>query len=77
MRYRTAILFVMVLAAAAAVRLSARGNVTAILNSKHDFRAVSRANVRSTSGRDACLFCHTPHMGGGDASNGNGAAATA
>ena len=37
------------------------GKVTAVLNSKHDFRASSQATIRSVSGRDACIFCHTPH----------------
>jgi predicted CXXCH cytochrome family protein len=37
------------------------GNVSAVLNSKHDFRAESKAAIRSVSGRDACVFCHTPH----------------
>jgi predicted CXXCH cytochrome family protein len=37
------------------------GNVGAVLNSKHDFRATSKATIRSVSGRDPCVFCHTPH----------------
>src|SRR5208337_4108249 len=37
------------------------GKISAVLNSKHDFRASSQANIRSVSGRDACVFCHTPH----------------
>lgn len=37
------------------------GNIQDVLNSKHDFRATSSATVRSTSGQDACIFCHTPH----------------
>jgi len=37
------------------------GKVSAVLNSKHDFRASSKATIRSVSGRDACVFCHTPH----------------
>ncbi len=37
------------------------GNKTSILNSKHDFRAGSSAQLRSTSTDDACVFCHTPH----------------
>jgi len=36
-------------------------NKSAILNSKHDFRAGSSAQVRSSSTDDACVFCHTPH----------------
>lgn len=39
----------------------ASGNKTAILNSKHDFRASSTAVIRSVSGQDPCVFCHTPH----------------
>ena len=65
------VLGLMVLATVAAVRLSARGNVAAIINSKHDFRATSGAEVRSVGGRDACIFCHTPHNAG--AGNGTGA----
>ena len=34
---------------------------SAVLNSKHDFRATSTATIRATSGKDACVFCHTPH----------------
>jgi predicted CXXCH cytochrome family protein len=37
------------------------GDASAVLNSKHDFRAVSKAAIRSVSGRDVCVFCHTPH----------------
>jgi predicted CXXCH cytochrome family protein len=36
-------------------------HVSAILNSKHDFRATSSAGIRSTTGQDTCIFCHTPH----------------
>lgn len=36
---------------------------SAILNSKHDFRATSTSAVRSVSGSDPCVFCHTPHNG--------------
>ena len=71
MRRRLLILALMVLGTAAAVRLSARGNVAAIINSKHDFRANSGAEVRSVAGRDACIFCHTPHSA--SAGNGTGA----
>lgn len=39
----------------------ASGDKSAILNSKHDFRAGSTAAIRSISGQDACVFCHTPH----------------
>jgi len=42
--------------------LSAQTNSKAsIINTKHDFRAASSANIRSVSGTDACVFCHTPH----------------
>jgi len=34
---------------------------SSIINSKHDFRAASSAQVRSISSQDACIFCHTPH----------------
>src|SRR5215470_8374531 len=34
---------------------------SAVLNSKHDFRASSSAEIRSNTGKDACVFCHTPH----------------
>ena len=33
----------------------------AILNSRHDFRAISTATIKSVSGDDPCVFCHTPH----------------
>src|SRR5512142_3383617 len=36
-------------------------NKSAIVNSKHDFRASSTASIRSQTGHDACAFCHTPH----------------
>ena len=71
MMRRLLILGVVILGTLAAARLFARGNVSAILNSSHDFRANSAANVRSLSGRDACIFCHTPHNA--DAGNGTGA----
>lgn len=38
-----------------------RGNKSAILNSKHDFRASSSTTIRSVSESDVCIFCHTPH----------------
>jgi predicted CXXCH cytochrome family protein len=42
--------------------LSAQGNnKSSIINSKHDFRAASTAGLRSATGQDACIFCHTPH----------------
>ena len=40
--------------------LSAQGMLS-IVNSKHDFRATSNAQIRSASAQDACMFCHTPH----------------
>ncbi|HEV2115791.1 MAG TPA: hypothetical protein VGR48_07190, partial [Terriglobales bacterium] len=67
---RLLILALIVAGAMAAIRVSAKGNVTAILNSKHDFRASSGAEVRSVSGQDVCIFCHTPH----NANAGNGGA---
>ena len=39
----------------------ASGDKTLILNSKHDFRAGSSAAIRSVSGQDVCVYCHTPH----------------
>lgn len=39
------------------------GGKSAILNSKHDFRAGSTAAIRSVTGQDPCVFCHTPHQG--------------
>jgi len=38
----------------------------AVLNTKHDFRAASSADIRSVSGKDACIFCHTPHNATGE-----------
>ena len=37
------------------------GNKSSIINSKHDFRAASAAQIRSANGQSACIFCHTPH----------------
>jgi predicted CXXCH cytochrome family protein len=34
---------------------------SSIINSKHDFRTTSSAQIRSATGQDACVFCHTPH----------------
>lgn len=36
-------------------------NKASIINSKHDFRAGSSAQVRSANSNNACIFCHTPH----------------
>ena len=41
------------------------GSKADIINSKHDFRASSTANIKSVSASDACVFCHTPHNSGG------------
>jgi predicted CXXCH cytochrome family protein len=45
--------------------LAQSADKTAILNSKHDFRANSGTAIRSTSVEDACVFCHTPHEAAG------------
>lgn len=61
---RAATLGCLVLAGALVVRLLAQGPLNTkvgIINSKHDFRARSTAAIRSVSGQDACVFCHTPH----------------
>jgi predicted CXXCH cytochrome family protein len=55
---RFAIAMVAVLACVPAF---AQGNKSSIINSKHDFRAASTAEIRSTTSQDACVFCHTPH----------------
>ena len=34
---------------------------SSIINSKHDFRTTSSAQIRSSTSQDACVFCHTPH----------------
>lgn len=36
-------------------------NKSSIIDSKHDFRTTSSAQIRSSTGQDACMFCHTPH----------------
>ncbi len=49
---------------AAGLTLGLRGQTNSkasVLNSKHDFRAASSANIRSLSATDSCVFCHTPH----------------
>ena len=52
---------VFVLGAGLAPQAFGVGKITAVLNSKHDFRASSQATIRSVSGKDPCVFCHTPH----------------
>jgi predicted CXXCH cytochrome family protein len=52
--------FLLALGIAGSIR-GQTGSKSALINSKHDFRATSSANVRSVSGTDACVFCHTPH----------------
>jgi predicted CXXCH cytochrome family protein len=37
---------------------------SSIINTKHDFRTTSTAQIRSATGQDACVFCHTPHNAG-------------
>src|SRR5690348_14150133 len=56
--------------ASAGVRLYGARNHAAIINTRHDFRAASSASVRSVSGADACVFCHTPHNAGGPTGDG-------
>lgn len=34
---------------------------SSIVNSKHDFRAGSTAQLKSSGASDTCVFCHTPH----------------
>ena len=60
---RAAFIALLLLFAAATVKLPrAQVNSKAsIINSKHDFRAGSSAELRSATGNDTCVFCHTPH----------------
>lgn len=37
-------------------------NPAKVIGSSHDFTVGSPANVKSTTGTDACTFCHTPHQ---------------
>src|SRR5437868_9232460 len=60
---------VLLVVATATARLYATRNHAAIINSRHDFRAASSATLHSTSGTDACVFCHTPHNAGGATGN--------
>ncbi len=41
--------------------LGQSGNKASIIDSKHDFRTNSTAQIRSVTGTDPCVFCHTPH----------------
>ncbi|MGB7585340.1 MAG: cytochrome c3 family protein [Terriglobales bacterium] len=61
MRWRTAFVLVLAIAAAQSVEVRAAKSKSLILNSKHDFRAASTATIRSVSKQDVCMFCHTPH----------------
>lgn len=55
-------IFAVVLAAGAFPQAYAQaGSKSSIINSKHDFRTSSTAQIRSATGQDACIFCHTPH----------------
>jgi predicted CXXCH cytochrome family protein len=56
-----AILLLLPLLAVAGLLSAQTGNKSAIINTKHDFRASSSAAIRSVSTNDACVFCHTPH----------------
>ena len=38
-----------------------------IVRSGHDLSTTGRGSMRAAEVRGICLFCHTPHMGGGDA----------
>ena len=61
---RVLLLALLLMAAALAGKLGAQrnaGSKSAILHSKHDFRARSAAAIHSANGKDACVFCHTPH----------------
>jgi predicted CXXCH cytochrome family protein len=49
------------LAAAAPLAAQQNSRKSEILNSRHDFRASSSAQIRSVDTHDACIFCHTPH----------------
>ena len=59
---RAAISIAILSVVAATLPAAAQVNLkSSIINSKHDFRAGSSAEVRSSSVNDACVFCHTPH----------------
>lgn len=61
MRARIVFALLLVIAAAAAMKLSAAKTKQFITNTKHDFRITSSASIHSTSKQDVCMFCHTPH----------------
>ena len=62
MRARLTIIALLLLAAGVAGLVRAQtGSKSAIINTKHDFRTTSTAQIRSAAGQDACIFCHTPH----------------
>lgn len=64
---RLALMTILVLSLGTAELISAQANnKSSLLNSKHDFRASSSAEVRSSAGKDACIFCHTPHNAAGE-----------
>ena len=56
-----AITLLLFAAAMAGLLYAQSGSKSAIINTKHDFRASSSATIRSVSANDACVFCHTPH----------------
>jgi predicted CXXCH cytochrome family protein len=64
MRYFFCIAFLLLAVGIAEVLHAQANNKSAILNTKHDFRAGSQAEIRATSGNDVCVFCHTPHNAG-------------
>src|SRR5262249_60657807 len=64
---RLQLMMILVLSLGTAELISAQvNNKSSLLNSKHDFRASSSAEVRSSAGKDACIFCHTPHNAAGE-----------
>ncbi|MGE5323463.1 MAG: cytochrome c3 family protein [Actinomycetota bacterium] len=61
MRAKSAIIALVLAVGTAQLAYSQTGDKASIINSKHDFRAASTAQIRSITGQDACIFCHTPH----------------
>jgi predicted CXXCH cytochrome family protein len=60
-RRSAAITLLLLAAGAATLTFPQVNNKSSIINSKHDFRAASSTQLRSSAGNDACVFCHTPH----------------
>jgi len=64
-RAKLSIALLLLACASIAELMNAQANgKSSIINSKHDFRATSSAQIRSATGQDACVFCHTPHNAG-------------